>query len=56
MSSRALNTSDAEMLLCCLDVETSCALVFVSIKSHTTRLNIVKQTYVAAESTCISKK
>ncbi len=27
MSSSALNTSDAEMLLCCLDVETSCALV-----------------------------
>ena len=27
MSSRALNTSDAEMLLCCLEVETSCALV-----------------------------
>jgi hypothetical protein len=26
MSSRALNTSDAEMLLCCLEVETSCAL------------------------------
>ena len=27
MSSRALNTSDAEMLLCCLEVETSCALI-----------------------------
>ena len=26
MSSRALKTSDAEMLLCCLEVETSCAL------------------------------
>jgi len=29
MSSRALNTSDAEMLLCCLEVETSCALITV---------------------------
>lgn len=29
MSSRALNTSDAEMLLCCLEVETSCALIIV---------------------------
>ncbi len=43
MSSRALNTSDAEMLLCCLDVETSCALVFWRQKTYTARLNIVKR-------------
>ena len=44
MSSRALNTSDAEMLLCCLEVETSCALFtvhHVASESPVTRPGIV---------------
>ena len=56
MSSRALNTSDAEMLLCCLEVETSCALVLLRQKTHTMHLSITMQTYVAAASTRISKR
>jgi hypothetical protein len=56
MSSKALNTSDAEMLLCCLEVETSCALVVLRQKTHTKRLSIIMQTYVAAASTCINKR
>ena len=49
MSSRALNTSDAEMLLCCLEVETSCALALSRQKNkHTESLRSVMRTYVAA--------
>ena len=30
-NSRALNTSDADMLLCCLEVETSCVLCSITV-------------------------
>lgn len=47
MSSRALNTSDAEMLLCCLEVETSCALP-LSRQKNTYRASEKHSAYVAA--------
>jgi len=52
MSSSALNTSEAEMLLCCLEVETSCALRKAS--SHGSVFDD-STTYVAAVCVALAK-
>ena len=56
MSSRALNTSEAEMLLCCLEVETSCALRSITVFHITVRATSFRATYVAATRTFWSEK